>query len=98
VSRRALEHGRLDDRSRRERLAADRVAFDRRGLKKAIAISVAPFGTTLSTNSLLSSISACVWESAFTPTATSGGVNEACVTQLIVAAASRPSLPAALNT
>jgi hypothetical protein len=30
-------------------------------------------------------------ESAFTPTATSGGSNDACVTQFTVAAATRPS-------
>src|SRR5580765_8263012 len=43
-------------------------------------------------------MAACVPESAFTPTTTSGGANDACVTQFTVAAAMLPSLPCAVST
>ena len=43
-------------------------------------------------------MSPCACESVLTPTTTSGGSNEAWVTQFTVAAATRPSLAAAVRT
>ena len=43
-------------------------------------------------------MSGCPCESVFTPTTTSGGSNDTCVTQFTVAAATFPSLFAAVNT
>ena len=41
---------------------------------------------------------ACTPESVFTPTATSGGLNDACVTQFTVAAPTVPSFFSAVST
>lgn len=41
---------------------------------------------------------ACTWESAFTPTTTSGGSKAVCVTQFTVAAVTRPSFACAVRT
>jgi hypothetical protein len=67
-------------------------------LKNVNASAWSPLAMTLRTNSRDSSIAACVCESAFTPTAIRGGANDACVTQLIVAAVIRPSRPRAVST
>jgi hypothetical protein len=67
-------------------------------LKKVNAIGPWPLPSTLSAKARDSLMRACACESAFTPTTTSGGANEACVTQFTVAAATASSLPLAVNT
>ena len=54
--------------------------------------------STLSAKAFESLMAGCVCESALTPTTTSGGAKEACVTQFTVAAATASSLPLAVRT
>ena len=68
------------------------------GLKKVKAIACCPCPSTLSAKAFDSLIRAWAWESVFTPTTTSGGANEAWVTQFTVAAATASSLPRAVRT
>ena len=56
-------------------------------LKNVKAMACWPLPSMLSANAPDSLTTACAPESALTPTATSGGANEACVTQFTVAAA-----------
>src|SRR5207244_10146059 len=68
------------------------------GLKNVKATPCWPLPSTLSANFFVSLMSAWAPESAFTPMAISGGSNEAWVTQLTAAAATRPSGWAAVST
>ncbi len=68
------------------------------GLKNVKASACCPLPSTFSANALVSLMSAWPAESVLTPTTTSGGSNEAWVTQLTVPAEMRPSLCAAVRT
>jgi hypothetical protein len=68
------------------------------GLKKVKAMACWPLPSTLRAKAFDSLMSAWACESAFTPTATRGGANDACVTQFTVAAATVSSLPFAVST
>ena len=68
------------------------------GLKNVNAIGPCPLPRTFSAKAFVSLMSPCACESVLTPTTTSGGSNEAWVTQFTVAAATRPSLAAAVRT